>query len=350
MHKYKQKKVVILSHDYDGCFSIMTKQGQYAELNGRNREAWYTWEKNGKNIEQEFEMARKAHFEFLKNITKNAGEVRVYVGSDRQSYALDQLNQDNNNNNGSVFSALDNLCKTMNTPKQGWIFETLLLADRKLGGNPFHRMRGEAYQRIITQAGEQLDVTDPVTEFTNQKGEVKSSKRPLLLCQMWDAYRQNPNATQLEFHFIDDRDDLIQDILEHLDPNLMPPTMTLVVSKFDYIGVIQKDTKAHGIMGQIQSTNAQDNLNATDDIVNEIKRPYPQENLHSMVDRIKRTHPQRNLNDTVNRIKRTHTQDNFIKNHPYLACGLFAVSAVVATTATAAAIAYNSKASVPEKI
>lgn len=251
-----EQKIVIISHDYDGCFSIMTNEGLKVELSRTKEEYWQKWiewvrrHEGEVNVEKRFKLIRKQHHAFLDKITKDATEVRVYVGSDRQSYEIDQHNL-KKNNNGSVFSALEGLCARRSTSEQPWVFEPLLLADPKIGGYaPFLRRRGEAYKQIKEHSGTYLRVVEEKITFEDDKGRIQNSKRPLLLNQMWDAYRQNPD-TPLEFHFIDDRKDLIYDILENLQPKDLPPKMTLVVSKFNYIEMMEKKPDAHKELGRI---------------------------------------------------------------------------------------------------
>jgi hypothetical protein len=155
--------------------------------------------------------------QYLDQITAGANAVSVYVGSNRQSYYLDKFNVDINKN-GSVFPALEVLCQTRTTVGCPWTFEPYLLADTGFE-------RGEALRRIKSGTPPHLKAPE--------NGE---SKIPLLLAQMRDANSQYPGE-KLEFHFVDDRQDLIDDIRENLDPHQIPSGMTLKISKFDYIGI-----------------------------------------------------------------------------------------------------------------
>ena len=228
-------KVTIISQDYDNCYSIMTSDGFLAEFNGRNRNYWA---KKAVDKMALTAKTREKYNAYLTVITRDATRVQVYDGSDRQSYLSDQVNIAHNGN-GSVFPALEGLCRDRNTPRQPWLFEHLLMADPLVSGTePFLRERGMAYQRILAGHPEQLSPSDKPTVFINKDGRQVVSKRPMLLNQLWDAYRQNSDATELEFHFIDDKQDLIDDVLGSLNPLDMPPNVTLIVSKFDYIGVL----------------------------------------------------------------------------------------------------------------
>ena len=247
---------VIISHDYDGCFDIMTPEGLELAINGPNKASWdkYTIE-TGATILDLITAARDQHERFLRDLTKDADEVLVYVGSDRQSYELDQLNQ-KAHHNGSVFPALEELCRTYTTAIQKWSYATLLMADPLISGKgPFRRERGTAYKLIqLKDEEKQLVVNEPPLRFKNEKGVLCRSKIPMLLNQMWDAYYNNPDATELQFHFIDDREDLIMDVLSKLNPVYMPPKMTLTASRFDHVGVMTKDDdRSHQVYGTIVS-------------------------------------------------------------------------------------------------
>lgn len=244
------KKVTIISIDYDGCFSILTPEGVEITINGNNKEQW---EQSGLNIVERIKETQQQFNVFLSTITKAATAVKVYVGSDRQSYVTDTKNL-NRNHNGSVFPALEHLCKVRSTKSQPWTFEPLLMADPALEGKgPFFRKRGAAYELIQKSHSNQLVITDPPVIFINPEGRPVQSKIPMLLNQMWDAYRQNPKDTQLEFNFIDDRVDIINDILQNLNPDEMPPKMSLAVSKFDALGVVIDESNALSLCGKIVS-------------------------------------------------------------------------------------------------
>ena len=250
------KKITVISQDYDNCFAIMTQEGFNAEFYGRNKATWESeFIAKGVDIVARTESTREQYNAYLTAITRDANAVRVYVGSDRQSDDLDKLNAAKNGN-GSVFPALETLCREKSTVEQPWQFEPLLLADPLIpGAEPYLRARGEAYRRISESREPQLRVTERPTMFTNNEGRLAASKRSMLLNQMWDAYRQNPDADALDFHFIDDREDLINDILTRLNPADMPPNMTLKVSKFDYLGMLAyQDPEALKHCGTIVST------------------------------------------------------------------------------------------------
>lgn len=228
------KTRVILSLDYDGCTSIIAEGGVKAELEGQNKEEYEKPKYD--TFKARLLQTPQQYKQYLDQITAGADAVSVYVGSDRQSYTLDKWNADRNKN-GSVFPALEALCQTRTTVGCPWTFEPYLLADTGFE-------RGEALRRIKSE-------TPPHLEAPESNG----SKIPLLLAQMSDAYRQYHGET-LEFHFVDDRQDLIDDICENLDPHLIPPGMTLKISKFDYFGIANQDPGSLCQVAEILSSQA----------------------------------------------------------------------------------------------
>ena len=237
------KKVVIISQDYDGCFSIMTDVGITREMR-LNHVFWEKTPPYGQAIHPMLAAARQKFDDYLSAMTERADEVRVYVGSDRQSFEMDQHNAQHNQN-GSVFPALRQLCEDRNTAEKPWIFESLLMSDPlDYTQGRFGRVRGLSLACMTdTPAAVQYSVVDP-----HRCGRSKVS---MLLNQMWDASRQNPDATELEFHFIDDREDLIVDVLRNIRPDQLPPNMTLSVTKFDYVGLIQQEAGALALRSPI---------------------------------------------------------------------------------------------------
>ncbi len=221
-------KKCILSLDYDACYSILTPEGYDAEVERTNYEFWHDGSHDPDTI---LNAIRSKFNDYLTLITESSDAISVYVGSDRQSHTLDELNQKKNNHNGSVFTALETLCKARTTEAKPWIFEKLLLADPLMrDGGAYERERGLAYRQMKNR---------DALQFELKEKRNPNSKYDLILNQMWDSYRENPGAEALEFHFIDDRKDLIDDLISRMDPTKMPPNMTLMVSRFDYISHVE---------------------------------------------------------------------------------------------------------------
>ena len=233
----KLKKRVILIQDYDGCYSIAGPMGLHFELNGVNAVIY-----NDPQYALFKELVKKIpdiYRDYLSTITEDADAVSVYVGSDRQSKRLDDLNEARNKN-GSVFMALKALCIERHSAACSWTFEPYLLAD---GDQP----RGTALAKIESGVGPHPH--EPYFGKVTETG--RQSKIPMLTLQMADAYREYPGE-ELVFHFVDDREDLIDDILKHLDPAAIPPGMTLKISRFDFIAFARKEEGALGFVGEIK--------------------------------------------------------------------------------------------------
>lgn len=236
------KKRTVISQDYDGCYSITTPVGLKAELDGSNRAAYSN--PSNSNCVDSLNNMRTYYHDYLTEITLSADAVSVYVGSDRQSVELDRLNAEIHKN-GSVFFALMELCHTRSTDKQPWTFEPFLLSDGKERGAALMAMRPIHGESELDFNARQLPA--PI--------KTKSSKIPLLIAQMQDARREYPED-EIAFYFVDDRQDLLDDILRHLKPEDIPPGLTLHISKFDYIGVITNQPGSHELVATLSRQTA----------------------------------------------------------------------------------------------
>lgn len=227
------KKIVVISHDYDGCFDILTKVGRGALLRQSSR--WSEdWER----------YVCTKYAEYLRKIVSEADEVRMYVGSARQSFFTDQYNA-RLNQNGSAFEWISKFCVANNTSNKPYIFEPLLMSDPLDPTQGYlGRRRGESLKRMhdFPDAAQY----DEIYPGHHRRG----SKVHMLLTQMWDAYRQNPGA-QLEFYFVDDLESNIIDVLKNIKPNQIPPNMNFLVTKFDYTAMRNGITGALSSRGKI---------------------------------------------------------------------------------------------------
>lgn len=233
------KKICVISQDYDGCYSILTQEGLLAE---KKLNKFY-WDNLGpKATDEYFASVHKRYHDYLDAISKDASSVHVYVGSARQSARLDSIGNHINGQNGSVFLALEGLCRDKNTKEQPWIFEPLLLADPIIPGDPCNRrQRGEAYKRILLSRSGVKDVVhldipkEYISEHKKYSEHIIDTKIPMILGQIWDVYYQNPDVTEIEFYFLDDRLDLINNALKHISGNILPPNVTLICTQFSYL-------------------------------------------------------------------------------------------------------------------
>lgn len=257
-------KITAISQDYDGCFSLIPEGNieifveQYKTVLSRHYETKRSWfaqkgdpdllikqqiEKVCSDMTETFRQSRSQFLAYInESVTADAELVRMYVGSDRQSYQADKEN-DEANHNGSVYRALIEFCEQQNkiTPKD-WQLEPLLAADRYDARSGINRdeLRGRALRLMETPQAPQLgyDAMKVGPSFIDMDKKKRASKWPVLLNQMWDLYRENPGH-ELEFHFIDDRDDVLLDIETHLKTNIaeLPPGMVVKLSKFDYVSI-----------------------------------------------------------------------------------------------------------------
>ena len=231
-------KRVILSLDYDGCSWVLTPEGLYSEAARTNNKFFFDETDKGSAYERRVQLgiAVDKYNRYLTEITTGAANVSVYVGSDRQSKNTDDHNS-LNNKNGSVFPAMREICRNRTdfNPSCEWKFEPYLIAD---GYNPKDeksdiKLRGSALGKIEDKKFTGKHPAAPVSTVF-MEGTGKPSKAPMIINQMWDAYKQYPRD-ELEFHFIDDREDIIEDVLKKIKPSDLPPGMTLKVSRSSYI-------------------------------------------------------------------------------------------------------------------
>jgi hypothetical protein len=260
-------KITAISQDYDGCFSLipegnieifveqykatlsrhyLTHRRRFAQKDDPDLEIKQQIEKVCSDMTEIFRQSRSQFLAYInESVTADAELVRMYVGSDRQSYQADKTN-DEANHNGSVYQALKQFCEQQNkiTPKD-WQLEPLLAADRydARSGSNRSKLRGRALKLMENPQAPQLDydAMEVSPSFIDMDKKPRASKWPLLLNQMWDLYRENPGH-ELEFHFIDDRDDVLLDVEAQLKANIaeLPPGMVVKLSKFDYVSIYNK--------------------------------------------------------------------------------------------------------------
>ncbi len=218
----------ILSLDYDNCYCIATEVGVRAEFQ-QNAVTYNAHPILKDRVKVISELCKT----YITNLTQDADVVSVYVGSARQSYESDLLYQ-RKHKNGSVFLALQSLCEeNSKIDEKQWIFEPFLLADSV--GN-----RGESLRNMQLNEDEKPSDRAFIDRQNKMPINLDKSKIPLILEQMRDAYEQYPDD-ELEFHFIDDAEKLIDDINKNLSEDEMPPGMRLLVSRLDYISYIESE-------------------------------------------------------------------------------------------------------------
>lgn len=171
-------KVVIFSLDYDGCSDILFKEYKacydYYQADPANRPEY-------REAAMLFLLQEKLA-EFLKEKAKEAKEVEGYIGSNRQSPALDKLNA-SNNQNGLAFTNLRQFYEN-----NGWTFRSLLLADVE------HHLRpGSVFknQRLCS---------------CNTHAHFDRDKIQIIENQLLDAAKNYPDD-EVHFYFLDDDQD-----------------------------------------------------------------------------------------------------------------------------------------------
>jgi len=246
------------SLDYDGSLSFLSEQGRDKIIERFHTDPkWERFRLAKINILERLDFAKAQYWQLLDSICAAAPDapiMHVYQGSDRQSLFLDVYNA-NFHGNGSSFECVKKLCNDRTTKEQLWLYEPLLMADPKIPNEPYARQRGYAFECMRDRSKPQPKPLDPLVTFKTDDDKEHLSKRPMLLHQMWDFYRLNPKAKHLVFHYVDDRQELINDVLQRLDPKDMPPNMTLQVSLFNHVMVMfsPKPEQFARLCGQVVS-------------------------------------------------------------------------------------------------
>jgi len=245
-------KRTVLILDYDGCASVAVDSILKKELEKPFYKAQPTDTPDEiKRKEKSCVALRTAVAEFkayIKEVTKNSSAVSVYVGSDRQSKAMDAHNA-RANDNGSVFPAMKELCASISTKERPATFEPYLLPDRK-------DHRGETLRNIekdgktflpITHADAKKGDLIVKTEFilpTGVKAAVEAnSKVELIKSIIKDAETAYPDD-ELEFMFVDDRELLATNVIENItESDFGTNTKSFSVAKFSFAQFVYEATK-----------------------------------------------------------------------------------------------------------
>ena len=200
-------KVTIFSLDYDGCSDVL-----FDEL-------IKSYEHAGASVQAGLMAMRAKLNTFLeREASFSEKPVELYVGSNRQSHALDELNSMKHGiNNGRCFTNFPALCEAKH-----WLFRPLLLADVDN-----HKPAGTA-------------LTDPSLNCHFDEKKIQTIEN-----QVMDAVKNHPDD-EVHFYFLDD--DAKKTIFRGLatyfasEENAVkiPANIHLHFVKFDWFGELQE--------------------------------------------------------------------------------------------------------------
>lgn len=214
----QRKKILILSSDFDSCFSIFSSDA-YENLvlpeENMDEEALKEHEEDVKAAQQRAAIAKQALENFLTNISANHDAVELYVASFRQSMALNKHYMKEQGSDSCCFETYTALCKA-----KGWTFRKLLLADTQNGCEAGTAMYDENLQATLTH-----------------------SKLNILIGHIEDAKRNHPDAIIDVCFFDDDTDNkYIPEIQNYFANNPLPKHINnLSLVRYDYFETVNKN-------------------------------------------------------------------------------------------------------------
>lgn len=223
----------VLSFDFDGCLFNPTytdkllkpTESEPTESKPTESKIRPFFEKKGSyELNKQLKSIIESNKEFLekiKNQNKNYGKVYALVGSNRQSFAVDQSNSFRNNT-GTCTHAIIHLSDWL-----GVILDKFLLAD--IYGN---KQSGASFGLIL----EEIEKREPRT-FKNVSEHddfaFDKTKVTILYAQMHKIARENPGE-QIVFDFYDDKLGILQALSKFYleNPYLIPSNVTLNLNQY----------------------------------------------------------------------------------------------------------------------
>lgn len=195
------KKIRVLSLDFDGCLAEANKL---------------------KTIDEHIEY-NKDFLAFLNQDKANYDKSIVFLGSNRQSIAMDQENGFSKKN-GSCYALIEAIAKKLSA-----VFDPLLLADvyadepagttietakKLLGSDQFYQSKEVAQQQ---------------SDWVEDKG-----KLTILLAQMHKVASEHQEDDEIVYEFFDDQEVILNKLKNYFDnnPEAIPKNITLKLNKY----------------------------------------------------------------------------------------------------------------------
>jgi len=232
-------KRVYFSFDYDGCSAILFKEifeSVKQDIIKDQRLSDFQRLVQFDKVFTKMENAKECFEGFIKDRSKDATKVRLYVGSNRQSHGLDKANQDLNNN-GSCFKNFAKYVEDKNAENKGsesdkWIFCPLLLADR------YDEYGGTRKEKVGTAMNLKPELD---CEFDALK--VKTIKMQIdHIAKMAKKYPDD----QHEFYFLDDdyKDVILKALYHNFVDGDFPKNISIHLVKYDWHGYVFEGAKS----------------------------------------------------------------------------------------------------------
>lgn len=206
----------VLSLDYDGCLSHKGTVPE-AALKGH-----YDYFEDPKYERGDIVGGNRELVKYLRDSSKHFDATKVFIGSNRQSCAMDREN--GINGSASCFSKIKEFALDI-----GATFDPLLMADIYSDQAP-----GSA----IHAAQSLQDAGDRYRQGVNINAQPEwladDKKLSVLMAQMHKVAAENSKDT-ITFEFFDDRSDILDSLKNYFEkyPTLIPSNVTLKLNRYD---------------------------------------------------------------------------------------------------------------------
>lgn len=207
-------KIAIISADYDGCFDILFDHIEIYFHSGETGSA-----ENARDVNDLLVNSRAILNEKIEDIESKHSSIILTVGSARQSIYADQQTKYTNQKNLNYKTEDTGLChrdyeKLVSV--KNWTLNNFLLADIH---NAHHGISsGYSWYNSNSRLKRQVH-----------------SKVELLHYQLKDAKKYiTQDGQKIDFYFFDDRDDLLQDLLENISRLRIPDYINFHMIKYDW--------------------------------------------------------------------------------------------------------------------
>lgn len=212
--KNTNKNIAIISADYDGCFDILFG---HIEMYFHSFETGSS--ESARDVNDLLVNSRAILNEKIEDIESKHSSIILTVGSARQSIYADQQTKYTNQKNLNYKTKDTGLCHRdyeKLVSEKNWTLNTFLLADIHNGSHGI----SSGYSWVNSHSR----LNRPVR-----------SKVELLHYQLKDAKKYITHEGQkIDFYFFDDRDDLLQDLLENISHLKIPNYINFHMIKYDW--------------------------------------------------------------------------------------------------------------------
>ena len=236
-----EKRIVVISGDYDGCFDSLCKDFktglQYQHILRLQTSENLRERKAGKSLEEKLKgeiAVLEAELELI-----SSGKTTIfYNGSSRQNEDSDKKNSWNNSN-GMLKENYPELTK-----KKGWNYNR-----KTINPSNIPPIYSSYVFGLLRRRNEFLTQYNPFSKDFHGMKEDIALKIAILAAQLDDAARKYSKNKPFDFHFFDDRIDVIQGLNAYFSehPDKIPSGITLHLRQFDYVDRLNQEQRKQPI-------------------------------------------------------------------------------------------------------